>query len=56
MGRITLHQNSGKFPIKKAVRQGDSILQKLLTACLGEIFRELDWDITDKEEILEICE
>lgn len=42
-GRITLHRQSGKFPIGKEVRQGDTISPKLFTACLESVFRRLGW-------------
>ena len=41
---IMLHKESEKIPIKKGVRQGDTISPKLFTACLEDIFRNLDWD------------
>ncbi len=41
---IKLHQNSRKIPIKKGVRQGDTISPKLLTACLDEVFKNLEWE------------
>ena len=41
---IKMHRESEKIPIKKGVRQGDTISPKLFTACLEDIFRNLDWD------------
>jgi len=41
---IRLHQDSEKFKIKKGVRQGDTISPKLFTACLEEIFKQLEWE------------
>lgn len=32
------------IPIARGVKQGDPISPKLFTACLGHIFRQLDWD------------
>ena len=40
---IRLHADTSKIPIKKGVRQGDTISPKLFTACLEEIFRKLNW-------------
>ena len=40
---IKLHKDTGKVPIKKGVRQGDTISPKLFTACLQEIFKKLNW-------------
>ena len=40
---IKLHEETNKIPIKKGVRQGDTISPKLFTACLEEIFRKLNW-------------
>ena len=41
---IKLHTETDKIPIKKGVRQGDTISPKLFTACLEEIFRKLEWE------------
>ncbi len=41
---IQLHKKSRKIPIKKCVRQGDTISPKSFTACLEEIFKRLEWD------------
>ena len=41
---IKLHKKSEKIPIKKGVRQGDTISPKLFTACLEEIFKKLEWE------------
>ena len=41
---IKLHKTSDKIPIKKGVRQGDTISPKLFTACLEEIFKKLNWE------------
>ncbi len=41
---IQLHKKSRKFPIRKGVRQGDTISPKLFTACLEEVFKKLEWD------------
>ena len=41
---IKLHKESKKIPIKKGVRQGDTISPKLFTATLEDIFRNLEWD------------
>ncbi|MBS2634235.1 hypothetical protein KFY46_26320, partial [Salmonella enterica subsp. enterica serovar 1,4,[5],12:i:-] len=35
---------SYRIPIKKGVRQGDTISPMLFTACLQEVFRALDWE------------
>lgn len=43
-GTLILHKKTEKFPIKKGVRQGDTISPKLFTACLEGVFRKLDWD------------
>ena len=40
---IKVHAETSKIPIKKGVRQGDTISPKLFTACLEEIFRKLEW-------------
>ena len=39
-----LHNNSNKVPIRKGVRQGDTISPKLFTAVLEDIFRNLNWE------------
>ncbi len=44
MATIQLHKKSRKIPIRKGVRQGDTISPKLFTACLEEIFKKLEWD------------
>ncbi len=41
---IQLHKKSRIIPIRKGVRQGDTISPKLFTACLEEIFKKLEWD------------
>ena len=41
---IVLHKESEKIPIRKGVRQGDTISPKLFTATLEDIFRSLEWD------------
>jgi hypothetical protein len=41
----TLHKESDPIPIRKGVRQGDTISPKLFTACLEDIFRDLDWEL-----------
>ncbi len=41
---ILLHKKSRKIPIRKGVRQSDSISPKLFTACFEEIFKKLEWD------------
>ena len=41
---LQLHRNSEKIPIRKGVRQGDTISPKLFTACLEEIFKKLNWE------------
>ena len=41
---IVLHKESSKIPIRKGVRQGDTISPMLFTACLQEVFRTLDWE------------
>ncbi len=41
---IQLHKKSSKIPIRKGVRQGDTISPKLFRACLEEIFKKLEWD------------
>lgn len=42
-GMIIFHKQSDKFPIRKGVRQRDTISPNLFTACLESIFRKLDW-------------
>ena len=39
-----LHKESNPIPIRKGVRQGDTISPKLFTASLEDIFRDLDWE------------
>ncbi|KAH7706674.1 hypothetical protein AAVH_26088 [Aphelenchoides avenae] len=41
---ITLFDKPIKIPIRRGVRQGDTISPKLFTAALEMIFRELRWD------------
>ena len=41
---IKLHKDSKKIPIEKGVRQGDTISPKLFTACLKEVFKNLEWE------------
>ncbi len=41
---IQLHMKSRKIPIRKDVRQLNTISLKLFTACLEEIFKKLEWD------------
>ena len=38
-----LHRESNKIPIHKGARQGDTILSKLFTATLQDLFRNFDW-------------
>ena len=38
-----LHRESNEIPIRKGVRQGDTISPKLFTATLEDLFRSLDW-------------
>lgn len=40
-GRIILHKKSENFPIRKRVRQGDTISPKLFTAYLESLFRKI---------------
>ena len=39
-----LHNNSNKVPIRRGVRQGDTISPKLFTAVLEGIFKNLNWE------------
>ena len=39
-----LHNNSNKVPMRKRVRQGDTISPKLFTAVLEGIFKNLNWE------------
>ena len=39
-----LHKESDPIPIRKDVRQGDTISPKLFTASLEDVFRDLDWE------------
>ena len=41
---IVLHKESNRIPIKKGVRQGDTISPMLFTACLQEVIRSLEWE------------
>ena len=41
---IKLHKVSEKIPIKKGIRQGDTISLKLFTAVLEEKFKNLEWE------------
>uniref|UniRef100_A0A6G5AC50 Putative endonuclease-reverse transcriptase n=1 Tax=Rhipicephalus microplus TaxID=6941 RepID=A0A6G5AC50_RHIMP len=41
---IVLYKESNRIPIKKGVRQVDTISPMLFTACLQEVFRSLDWE------------
>ena len=38
-----LHGESNEIPIRKGVRQGDTISPKLFTATLEDLFRNFDW-------------
>ena len=38
-----LHRESNEIPIRKGVRQGDTISPKLFTASLEDLFRNFDW-------------
>lgn len=40
---VVLYKESSKIPIRKGVRQGDTISPMLYTPCLQEIFRTLGW-------------
>ncbi|CAH2098121.1 unnamed protein product [Euphydryas editha] len=44
MAIIKLESTGESFPIKKGVRQGDSISPTLFNAALEHIFRQLNWD------------
>ena len=41
--RLDLHKQGNAIPIRRGVRQGDSISPKLFTACLEDIVRNLNW-------------
>lgn len=41
---VKLHKESNKIPIRKGVRQGDTISPKLFTACLEHIFKDINWE------------
>lgn len=41
---MVLHKNRRNIPIKKEVRQGDTISPMLFTACLEDVFKLLDWE------------
>lgn len=41
---IVLHKKSDRIPIKKGVRQGNTISPMLFPTCLQEVFRILDWE------------
>ncbi|PIK38581.1 endonuclease-reverse transcriptase [Apostichopus japonicus] len=41
---VKLHKESNKIPIRKGVRQGDTISPKLFTACLEHIFKDISWE------------
>lgn len=43
-GRITLHKQSEKFPIRQGVQQGDTISPELFTACLERVCTKLEWE------------
>ena len=38
-----LHRESNEIPIRKGVRQGDTISPRLFTATLEDLFRNYDW-------------
>ena len=40
---VALNRNKTQFEIRKSVRQGDTILPKLFTSCLEEIFHGKNW-------------
>jgi hypothetical protein len=41
--QVKLHKLSNPVPVKRGVRQGDTISPKLFTSCLEDIFKLLDW-------------
>ncbi len=41
---IKLQKKNSKIPMRKGVRQGDTISTKLFTACFEEIFKKMEWD------------
>src|SRR5438552_2448862 len=41
---IKLDKESSKFPIRRGVRQGDTISPKLFNAGLEQVFRRLEWE------------
>ena len=41
--KVDLHKQGNAIPIRRGVRQGDTISPKLFTACLEDIFRKLNW-------------
>ena len=41
--KVDLHKQGNAIPIRRGVRQGDTISPMLFTACLEDIFRKLSW-------------